>query len=30
LTPDDIAAALGEHKLFPEVDPLLPLETEED
>ena len=30
LTPDDIAAALDEQKLFPEVDPLLPPETEED
>ncbi len=30
LTPDDVTAALCERKLFPEVDPLLPPETEED
>ena len=30
LKPDHIAAALDEQKLFPEVDPLLPPETEED
>jgi hypothetical protein len=30
LTPDDIAAALGEQKLFPDVDPLLPPETGDD
>ena len=30
LAPDDISAALDEQILFPEVDPLLPPETEED
>lgn len=30
LTSDGVAAALDEQKLFPEVDPLLPPETEKD